>query len=111
MIASFGMGFFMDSNRSSIDQALHQIASDQGISASELERAAIEGMLRASGDRWSNYRDATQVAAEEDELDGRYSGVGIWLRPGTGGGTECRWFAWTPLCANSVHTIVVKIRE
>ena len=88
MIASFGMGFFMDSNRSSIDQALHQIASDQGISASELERAAIEGMLRASGDRWSNYRDATQVAAEEDELDGRYSGVGIWLRPGTGGGTE-----------------------
>ena len=88
MIASFGMGFFMNSQNSSIDQALKQISAEQKISESELERAAIEGMLRASGDRWSNYRDAEQVAAEEAELDGRYSGVGIWLRPGNGGGTE-----------------------
>lgn len=88
MIASFGMGFFTNSQGSSVDQALEQIAAEQKISASELERAAIEGMLRASGDRWSNYRDADQVAAQEDELDGRYSGIGIWLRPGNGGGTE-----------------------
>lgn len=88
MIASFGMGFFINSQGSSVDQALEQIAAEQKISPSELERAAIEGMLRASGDRWSNYRDADEVAAQEDELDGRYSGVGIWLRPGNGGGTE-----------------------
>ena len=88
MIASFGMGFFMNSQDSSVDQALEQISVEQNISPSELERAAIEGMLRASGDRWSNYRDAEQVAAQEDELDGRYSGIGIWLRPGNGGGTE-----------------------
>jgi len=88
MIASFGMGFFTNSQGTSVDQALEQIAAEQKISPSELERAAIEGMLRASGDRWSNYRDADEVAAQEDELDGRYSGVGIWLRPGNGGGTE-----------------------
>lgn len=88
MIASFGMGFFMNSQDSSVDQALEQISVEQNILPSELERAAIEGMLRASGDRWSNYRDAEQVAAQEDELDGRYSGIGIWLRPGNGGGTE-----------------------
>lgn len=88
MIASFGMGFFTNSQGSSVDQALEQIAAEQKISPSELERAAIEGMLRASGDRWSNYRDADEVAAQEDELDGRYSGVGILLRPGNGGGTE-----------------------
>ncbi len=88
MIASFGMGFFTNSQGSSVDQALEQIAAEQKISPSELERAAIEGMLRASGDRWSNYRDADEVAAQEDELDGRYNGVGIWLRPGNGGGTE-----------------------
>jgi len=88
MIASFGMGFFTNSQGSSVDQALEQIAAEQKISPSELERAAIEGMLRASGDRWSNYRDADEVAAQEGELDGRYSGVGIWLRPGNGGGTE-----------------------
>ena len=88
MIASFGMGFFTNSQNSSVDQALQQIASDQKMSVQELERAAIEGMLRASGDRWSNYRDASELAAQEDELDGRYSGIGIWLRPGNGGGTE-----------------------
>lgn len=88
MIASFGMGFFTNSQDSSVDQALEQIASDQKMSVTELERAAIEGMLRASGDRWSNYRDAAEVAAQEDELDGGYGGIGIWLRPGKGGGTE-----------------------
>jgi carboxyl-terminal processing protease len=88
MIASFAMGFFFNSNNSSVDQALKQISSEQKISTSELERAAIEGMLRASGDRWSNYRDASEVSATNDEFDGRYSGIGIWLRPGNGGGTE-----------------------
>lgn len=88
MIASFGVGFFMNSKSSSVEQALEQISTEQNISSSELERAAIEGMLRASGDRWSNYRDADQVAAQEEELNGRYSGVGISLRPGNGGGTE-----------------------
>lgn len=78
----------MNSQSSSVDQALAQIASDQEMSVEELERAAIEGMLRASGDRWSNYRDASELAAQEDQLDGRYSGIGIWLRPGNGGGTE-----------------------
>ena len=88
MIASFGMGFFMQTRSSSVDQALKQISADQRISTSELERAAIEGMLRASGDRWSNYRDASEVSALNDELSGSYSGIGIWLRPGNGGGTE-----------------------
>lgn len=88
MMASFGIGFFLKTDSSSVNQALQQLAAEQKISEGELERAAIEGMLRASGDRWSNYRDADEVAAQEAELDGRYSGVGIWLRPGNGGGTE-----------------------
>lgn len=88
MIVSFGMGFFLNSQDSSVDQALQQIAADQKISQAELERAAIEGMLRASGDRWSIYRDNSEVSAERDELEGQYSGIGIWLRPGIGGGTE-----------------------
>lgn len=88
MIASFGMGFFLQTRDSSVDQALKQISTKQNISPSELERAAIEGMLRASGDRWSNYRDASEVSAMNDELSGQYSGIGIWLRAGNGGGTE-----------------------
>ena len=88
MTASFGIGFFFKSEGSSVNEALHQIAVEQNISKGELERAAIEGMLRASGDRWSNYRDAEEIAAQEEELAGRYMGVGIRLRTGRGGGTE-----------------------
>lgn len=88
MVASFGMGFFIQNKESSVEQALKQISTEQKISTKELERAAIEGMLRASGDRWSNYRDASEVSAMSDELSGSYSGIGIWLRPGVGGGTE-----------------------
>src|SRR4051812_31709557 len=37
-------------------------------------------MLNALGDRWSTYYDPTQYASFEDVLDGRYSGVGLWVR-------------------------------
>jgi hypothetical protein len=41
MIVSFGMGFFLSGNDSSVDQALKQIAAEQKISTTELERAAF----------------------------------------------------------------------
>src|SRR5204862_4143661 len=46
----------------------------------ELDRAAVQGMLTALGDRWSTYYDPSQYASFEDVLDGRYSGVGLWVR-------------------------------
>jgi carboxyl-terminal processing protease len=45
-----------------------------------LERAAVEGMLKALGDRWSTYFETDEFAAFEDALEGRYAGVGLWLR-------------------------------
>ena len=50
-----------------------------------LERAAVEGMLKALGDRWSTYFETNEFAAFEDALEGRYSGVGLWLRQGYDG--------------------------
>jgi carboxyl-terminal processing protease len=53
-----------------------------------LEHAAIEGMLRATGDRWSSFYDAKQFAFYNEALAGRFTGVGIWLRAAASGGVE-----------------------
>ena len=58
-----------------------------------LERAAVEGMLRALGDRWSTYYGKSEFTSFQSALEGHYSGVGLWLRgvPGSvagGGGVE-----------------------
>lgn len=50
----------------------------------ELDRAAIEGMLRGLGDRWAHYYSAREFDDAEGRLTGRYSGVGLWL--GSDGG-------------------------
>lgn len=58
------------------------------VDPAELRRAAVEGMLRASGDRWSSYYEATEFSDFSESLSGRYTGLGLWLRPGASGGTE-----------------------
>lgn len=69
-------------NRSVIDEAADRINSNAAspVSRSELERAAVQGMLAALGDRWSSYLPAADYASFQDVLDGRYSGVGLWVR-------------------------------
>lgn len=62
--------------------------SAKPIDKSALEHAAIEGMLRATGDRWSSFYDAKQFAFYNEALAGRFTGVGIWLRAAAGGGVE-----------------------
>jgi len=78
------------SSQGIIDEAADRIAADaaEPVDREELERAAVEGMLRTLGDRWSTYYGASEFASFQDALDGRYSGVGLWLRPVSGGGVE-----------------------
>lgn len=75
------------SRRSVLDEAADRINSDAAspVSRSELERAAVQGMLAALGDRWSSYFPAEDYANFQDVLDGRYSGVGLWVRRGSDG--------------------------
>lgn len=87
-VLSFVLGESFNKSKNSVDQALNRIASTGALDKSALERAAIEGMLRATGDRWSTYYDSNQTSEESQNLAGRYSGVGIWLRAGLGGGSE-----------------------
>ncbi len=76
--------------RGVIDEAADRIAADaaEPVDRKELERAAVEGMLGTLGDRWSTFYGPTEFASFQDALDGRYSGVGLWLRPIAGGGVE-----------------------
>jgi carboxyl-terminal processing protease len=70
-----------------IDAAADRIeqSAAQPVDRAELERAAVEGMLKALGDRWSSYYDPSEYASFEDALEGRYSGIGLWVRPSRDG--------------------------
>lgn len=70
-----------------IDAAADRIESSAArpVDRDALERAAVEGMLKALGDRWSAYYEPSEFSSFEDALEGRYSGVGLWVRAGRGG--------------------------
>jgi carboxyl-terminal processing protease len=70
-----------------LDQAADRIAADaeRPVDKSALERAAVEGMLKALGDRWSAYYSPSEFDSFSDALEGRYTGVGLWIRQGNDG--------------------------
>lgn len=79
------------SDQGVIDEAAARIAdrAERPVARQQLERAAVEGMLKSLGDKWSSYYQPGDFASFQDSLEGRYSGVGLWLRPtATGGGVE-----------------------
>ena len=77
-------------HRSTVDEALSTVVKKDPLAPKRavLERAAIEAILKASGDRWSNYFPVQSVDLFNSEIQGRYSGVGIWLRKNASGVLE-----------------------
>jgi len=71
-----------------IDEAADRIQATAArpVDREQLERAAVEGMLKALGDRWSAYYTPSDYESFAQALEGRYSGVGVWVRevPGRG---------------------------
>ncbi len=69
-------------NRGVIDEAADRIAAKAArpVDREALERAAVEGMLRTLGDRWSTYYGKSEYTSFQSALEGHYSGVGLWLR-------------------------------
>jgi carboxyl-terminal processing protease len=65
-----------------LDEAATKILADaqHPVSRTQLDQAAVEGMLKALGDRWSAYYKQSDFTSFQQGLDGRYSGVGVWLR-------------------------------
>jgi carboxyl-terminal processing protease len=69
-----------------LDEAADRILADAArpVTREQLDQAAVEGMLKALGDRWGAYYSPTGYASFQAGLDGRYSGIGVWLRAGDG---------------------------
>jgi carboxyl-terminal processing protease len=65
-----------------IDEAAARIQATAArpVDRQQLERAAVEGMLKALGDRWSAYYTPSSYRSFAQALEGRYSGVGLWVR-------------------------------
>ena len=82
--AGFLLGslFNRESSTSILDEALNKILDNTATETDKdsLQRAAIEGMLRSLGDKWSQYLPESKSTSFENAVEGQYSGIGVWLR-------------------------------
>lgn len=92
IILSFAIGDYVGQSRdkSPVEESISKILSKSPtpLERNILERAAIEAVLKASGDQWANYFPQASVANLNQTLEGRYSGIGIWLRKNKSGVLE-----------------------
>lgn len=70
-----------------LEQAANSIQHNAAkpITTADLDKAAVEGMLQALGDKWSSYFSPNDYAAYQDVMDGQYTGVGLWVHRGADG--------------------------
>ena len=89
IILSFALGDFVGQsrNKSPVEQSISKILTKNPSPPQRnvLERAAIEAVLKVSGDEWANYFPKESVKILTQTLEGRYSGIGIWLRKNKAG--------------------------
>jgi carboxyl-terminal processing protease len=89
IILSFAIGDYVGQsrNKSPVEESISKILAKNPtpLKRDNLERAAIEGALKASGDQWANYFPQESVNNLNQTLEGRYSGIGIWLRKNKSG--------------------------
>jgi carboxyl-terminal processing protease len=90
VLAAFEVGQVYEQHKhpqSLVDQAITRVTSGDPRSpqAGVLNQAAIEAILKATGDQWSNYFPATTASVFDQSIEGQYSGVGIWLRKSESG--------------------------
>jgi carboxyl-terminal processing protease len=64
-----------------LDQAASTILANAAkpISKSDLDKAAVEGMLQALNDKWSSYYSPADYTSFQDVMDGEYTGIGLWV--------------------------------
>lgn len=66
-----------------LEEAAARIAAEAAhpVDRARLERAAVEGMLAELDDPWSAFYPAAESDRLDETLLGRYTGIGLWLRP------------------------------
>jgi carboxyl-terminal processing protease len=92
IILAFAVGDYVGQtrNQSPVEESISKILAKNPtpLDRNTLERAAIEAVLKASGDQWANYFPQESVEGLTQTLEGRYSGIGIWLRKSKSGVLE-----------------------
>lgn len=76
-----GAGGAPDADRTRVDTG--RIAAE--IADGKVGPDAVEKLVSRSGDRWSSFYTAREYAGLRQALDGRYVGVGLWVRRTDGG--------------------------
>jgi len=88
----FGIGFKLgdSSNVNTVDQAIETIVESgaKQFDRETLERAAIEGALKATGDEWANYFPKSALEILENESSNSFTGIGVWLAKSRGGAVQ-----------------------
>jgi carboxyl-terminal processing protease len=78
----FGSVLNRNTDKSVLDEATEKILNNSANQTDKqtLERAAIDGMLKSLGDKWSQYLPSTGNKSFEESIEGQFSGIGLWIR-------------------------------
>ena len=87
LIFAIGIQVGESRNSSSVDEAIKSVVESgaKDIDRDVLERAAIEGVLKASGDEWANYFPREALETFEAQSSNSFTGIGIYLSKSRGG--------------------------
>ena len=87
LVFAIGIQVGESRNSSSVDEAIKSVveSSAKDIDRDVLERAAIEGVLKASGDEWANYFPREALETFEAQSSNSSTGIGIYLSKSRGG--------------------------
>ncbi len=85
-----GTGFGNTTGKSLVDGAIDELVanSTKDVNRETLERAAIEGALKASGDDWANYFPSTTLEELNNTTANALTGIGISIREARSGAIE-----------------------
>lgn len=85
-----GAGFGNSQGDSLVDGAIDELVSNSTVEIDReiLERAAIEGALKASGDGWANYFPTTTLEELNNSTANVLTGIGISIREARSGAIE-----------------------
>ena len=87
LLFSAGVQIGSQSGASTVDQAIDSIIDSgaKDLDRKILERAAIEGALKASGDLWANYFPKSALEVLDEQSSNVFTGVGVGLNKTRGG--------------------------
>lgn len=85
-----GTGFGNSTGKSLVDGAIDELVSNSTVDVDReiLERAAIEGALKASGDDWANYFPSSTLDELNNSTANVLTGIGISIREARSGAIE-----------------------